>query len=184
MTVDIDRYDNALMMADSGQRGGVLLDIVRQVDADEGRALLAHWFNMCDAIKPWADGLLAEIRRCAPIIDSDRLVPAAPLVVYRGAWHDDDPSDAISWSLKQETAEQFCRIISGPRGWFLGVRRDDAMAVVWRAICVQPLGFITGRGEEEILSGGLLGEPTIISGLMTPEQAAEHERTGVLPWDA
>ncbi len=184
MTVNIDAYDERLSLVGSEDRAAVLLEIVRECDPEHGRALLAHWFNICDALQPWAVELRAEFRRVGFVTDDETVTqPFQRFTVWRGAWHDDPEETALSWTRKRETAEFFCRYLTGPRAWFLGIRREDSIPCVWKATCVEALGIITGREEDEVIVGRL-ERREIVSGLMTSEQAEEYKRTGVEPWHA
>lgn len=181
MTIDV--YDHRLNMADSQTRAAALVEICQGETVENARALLAHWFNICDAVRPWLPALREQFERCAPVTDDPvrmRKELKLPCVVYRGAWHDDDTAAALSWTLDREDAEKFCRIISGPRGWFLGMKRDDARATVFRGVCVEAYGYLTGRDESEVIAARV-EEIEPISALMSAEQAAEYQRTGILP---
>jgi hypothetical protein len=181
--VDIDRWDERLALVGSEDRAAVLLACVREATVEEGRALLAYWFNMCDALAPWAVELREEFRRCAPVLSDEAILPETPVRVYRGAWHDDDTAAALSWTLDQEKAEWFARYLTGMRAGFLGIRRDNATPVVFQGMCVEVLGFITTREEFEVVAGRVVRvEP--IRALMSEEQTATYLETGVLPHEA
>jgi hypothetical protein len=182
--VNIDAYDDRLSMVGSEGRAGVLLDVVRAAEPDVGNALLAYWFTICDALKPWAAGLREEFRRCGYVTDDKRRKQfKRTRQVYRGGWHDDAEETAISWTTSRETAEFFCRYLTGPRSWFLGIRRDDSIPVVFTGT-VEPdqcLARFNGREEKEVIVGRI-DDREILSGLMTPDQIEAYNETGVEPW--
>jgi len=148
--VNIDRFDSMLSFADSGTRAGVLVACLKEATPEEGNLLLQHWFNLCDALRPWQDDLREEFHRVGWVADTDQELEM-PCRVYRGAWHDDEVEHALSWTLDIEVAQKFCRIISGPRGWFLGTKRDDAIPTVFQGICTSALGYLNERHEHEVI---------------------------------
>jgi len=166
---DIDRFDHQLAIVDSGQRAGVLLDACRSASVDEARALLAHWFNICDALAPWRDGLLEQFQRCGYVTDTDASLDL-PVTVYRAAWADDDPRLGLSWTTEMDDAQRFARILTGPRAWFLGIRRDDVDPVIWTATCHAAYGYIVGRNENEVIPAELT-DITVASVLVTVPKA-------------
>src|SRR5262245_7231589 len=103
--VSIDRFDRELALVGSHERAGVLVDVLaRTDDPAEKRALLAHWFNTCDALLPWRDELRDEMEKADGVFtDSpDELAKLTlPITVYRGAWADDEAHLALSWSTQR-----------------------------------------------------------------------------------
>lgn len=157
MTYDEATWDEPLAMAGSETRGGVLVAALKATpDPIDKRQLLAEWFSVCESLRPYLDELREQARLAGYFTDSpDEPEITAPVVVYRGAWEDDDTERAISWTLKRETAEFFCRMISGPRGAFLGMHRADAEPHVFRGLATEVLGYLNGREEHEVIVGAI-----------------------------
>lgn len=167
MSYDEAIWEDPLSMADSGTRASVLVAALKSTPDPEGkRALLTQWFNLCDALRPWAAALREQAVLAGYFTDEPETVLKFPVTVYRGAWSDDDIENALSWTLDRREAERFCQIISGPRGMFLGMHRDDVEAYVWKAWCPGALGYINGRGEQEVIVSEVIS-PEPISALRT-----------------
>lgn len=153
---DEAKWDHPLSMAGSETRGGVLVAALKDTPEPEGKnALLREWFSVCESLRPYLGELREEARIAGYFTDTPDEKVEAPVTVYRGAWADDDVWSAISWSLKRETAEFFCRMISGPRGWFLGMARDDVEPHVFQATATEVLGYLNGRDEAEVIVGAV-----------------------------
>lgn len=151
-----DEVHRQIGLADSQHRGGVLLAALEaEPDDDKAREMLASWFNACDALKPWAKGLRDQFARVGFVTDDpDVPPPTMPVKVYRGAWDDDDPETALSWTTRREVAEAFCRGLVGMRAKIVfGIDRPDNTPTIYQGLCVYALGWITGRGEAEIVAG-------------------------------
>lgn len=148
--------DKRLAMTDSHFRGPALLvELQNEPDDVLAADLLAEWWNMCDAFKPSAAGLREQLLRVGFVTDdSDVPPPDLPVTVYRGAWDDDDPATALSWTLSREIAENFAHGLVGMRAKLIyGIDRPDNDPVIWQATCTSMLGWITGRGEQEVIVG-------------------------------
>ena len=171
---DEAKWDHPLAMAGSENRAPVLLAALLSTPEPEGkRALLTGWFSVCEALRPWAVELREQARLAGYFTDApDEPVIEAPVTVYRGAWEDDDTSIAISWTLKRETAEFFCRMISGPRGAFLGMHREDVVPHVYQATATEVLGYLNGRDEAEVVVGGVEDVEPIAALVTVPKEVA------------
>jgi len=148
--------DRRLTMCDSHFRGAQLLrELQDEPDDIVAADLLAEWWNMCDAFKPSAAGLREQLLRVGFVTDHPEVPPPAlPVTVYRGAWDDDDPATALSWTLSREIAERFAHGLVGMRAKLIfGIDRPDNDPMIWQATCTEMLGWITGRGEQEVIVG-------------------------------
>ena len=170
---DEAKWDEPLSMAGSETRGGVLVAALKDTpDPYDKRELLSHWFSVCESLRPYLGELREQARLAGYFTDSpDEPVVKAPVVVFRGAWADDDVWSAISWTLKRETAEFFCRMISGPRGWFLGMARDDVEPHVFQATATEVLGYLNGREEHEVIVGAVKDVAPISALRKVPKEA-------------
>jgi hypothetical protein len=169
--MDREQIDRLLGMAGSERRAEVLVRVLAEVTPEEGNELLGYWFNMCDALAPWAAELRREFLRCGFVTDTeDKLF--LPVTVYRGAWEDDDTASALSWTTDLETAQKFCRIMVGPRGWFLGLNRTDSTPTVFRGICVKALGYLNEREEHEVIADQVIEIEAIQQLRPAPDQGA------------
>jgi hypothetical protein len=113
--------------------------------------MLAEWFNLCDALAPWRDDLREQFERVGFVTDTDDAL-VLPATVYRAAWEDDDVENALSWTLDLAIAELFCKGLTSPRAWFLGIKRDDVEAYIWQATCLEAFGYLDSREEQEVIA--------------------------------
>lgn len=164
-----------LIRVDSQNRAAVLLDVVRQADEETGRDLLAHWFNNCDALAPWTDGLRAEFERVGFVTDADEDDDPLelPATVYRGSWEDDDHDTALSWTLDQKVAKSFCLgLVSLRSRIILGMYREGVDAYVWQGTCTEAYGYLLGRSEHEVIAKTVI-DVFPIGKLVTGKEAEE-----------
>lgn len=152
MTGTVADKDARLALVGSEHRAAVLAEVVRDTPhRPTARRLLRDWFNVCDALAPWADELRTEFERLGYVTDThERLT--LPCIVYRAAWPDDDAARALSWTTERDDAERFARILVGPRAWFLGIKRDDVDPHIFRGICTEAYGYLTSRDEHEVIA--------------------------------
>lgn len=165
--------DKTLAMTDSHYRGAQLLwQLQHEPDDIVAADLLAEWWNMCDAFKPQAAGLREQLLRVGFVTDDPEVPPPdLPVTVYRGAWDDDDPATALSWTLSREIAENFAHGLVGMRAKLIyGIDRPDNDPVIWQATCTSMLGWITGRGEQEVIVGEV-SDVTAIAKLIRRREA-------------
>lgn len=159
--VDIARtagdWNRVLAFADSENRAAALVEACRAADDEAARTMLAEWFNSCDALAPWADDLREQFDRVGYVTDDPAQTLDLPCWVYRAAWEDDDPARALSWTTSREVADRFARYLTGPRAWYLGMRRDDVEPWIWRARCHEARAYIVGRDEHEVIPKTLTG---------------------------
>lgn len=140
-----------LALVGSENRAAVLAEIANEASPAYGRKLLAEWFNMCDALAPWTAELRSAFERCGYVTDTDERLEL-PVVVYRAAWEDDDTASALSWTTDLEFAKRFCKGLTSMRARFLGIYRDDVDAFIYEANCTRAYGYLTSRGESEVIA--------------------------------
>jgi hypothetical protein len=141
-----------LSLVGSEHRAGVLVDELRRTPSKpSARKMMREWFNICDALAPWRDELRGEFERIGFVTDTKEPLEL-PVTVYRAAWEDDDVEHALSWTLDREIAERFCKGLVSPRAWFLGIKRDDVDAYIYEGTCVEAFGYLTSRGEAEVIA--------------------------------
>lgn len=149
-------WDHYLMLHDSQTRGPALVTALSQVPDKTGKtALLRDWFSSCDALAPVREQLRAHLEDTDFFTDEsgDGNVPDFPVVVYRGAWDDDDAEHALSWTTDRAFAERFCRGLTGMRARLvLGIYREDATPTIFRAVCTEAYGFLNDRAEHEVIA--------------------------------
>lgn len=144
--------DRNLALCGSESRAGVLVEAVRETPhKPTARKLLADWFNVCDALAPWRDALREQFERVGFVTDADDPLNL-PATVYRAAWPDDVLDRALSWTLDREIAEMFARQLISPRGWFLGLKRDDCDPHIYQGVVTEAFGYLTSRGESEVIA--------------------------------
>ena len=146
-------WTREIVLADSQNRAAVLVRALEATPDAAGKAeMLASWFNICDAIGNNLGALREQFELADPVSDDEWRVDL-PVVVYRGAYHDDDSVNALSWTTERSTAEFFARALVGLRSRIvLGMYRDDATPTIFQAVCTDAYGFLNGRGEHEILA--------------------------------
>jgi hypothetical protein len=155
--------EQRLALVGSESRAAVLVEELRATPhKPSARKLLREWFNVCDALAPYRLDLREQFERVGYVTDStDSLV--LPATVYRAAWPDDATDEALSWTLDRETAEMFARLLVSPRAWFLGIKRDDCEPHIFQGLCTEAFGYITSRGESEVIAKTVLDiEPIAI----------------------
>lgn len=140
-----------LALTGSESRAGVLAEICLEASPKYARELLAHWFNLCDALAPSHEPLRAACERAGYFSDTAER-PPMPCTVYRAAWEDDDIEGALSWTLDYAAAEKFCKYLTSPRAWWLGMKREDATAMIFRGTCTRAYGYLTSRDEAEVIA--------------------------------
>jgi hypothetical protein len=149
-------WDQLLSLHGSEERAAVLVEALAHADGPETRAdLFREWFNMCDALAPQREQLRAYLEETPFFTDEEgaKAVPDFPVVVYRGAWHDDDAEHALSWTTDRSFAEKFARGLVGMRArYVLGIYRADATPTIFRAVAIEAYGFLNGRGEHEVIA--------------------------------
>jgi hypothetical protein len=129
----VGAWDDRLMRVGSELRAKLLLDACEDSGVKTARALLADWFNTCDAIAPYAEGLRAQFERVGYVTDNPAAILPLPVTIYRAQWGGDpEPAEALSWTASRETAQWFADYLTSPRAQFLGIVRDDA-ACIWQA---------------------------------------------------
>lgn len=150
-------WTREIVLADSQNRAAVLVRALQATPDSAGkRELLSSWFNNCDAIRDSLPNLRAEFEAAGEVTDSDWRVDL-PAVVYRGAYHDDDSANALSWTTRRETAEFFARALVGLRSRLvLGMYREDATPTIFQGVCTDAFGFLNGRGEHEIVASRVI----------------------------
>lgn len=156
-------WDELIGFADSHNRAAVLVEALDHcASKTERTALLREWFNSCDAIGGQSGPLREHFQRAGFVTDiaaDDTETPQLllPTTVYRAQWGKDKPPvTALSWTLRREVAESFARYLTGPRAWYLGIRREDDEPWIWQARCTEAFGWITGRGEAEVIAKTLV----------------------------
>ena len=147
-------WNRALMMAGSESRTPVLVAALSATPGkEEKRKLLAHWLNMCEAQSPFREELREQLELAGFFSDDEEgAPPVVPVTVFRAAWEDDEAERALSWTTSRAVAEFFCRHHTSLRAMFLGIYRDDVDIYIWRATCHEMYGWITGRGESEVIA--------------------------------
>lgn len=150
-------WNREIVLADSQNRAAVLVRALQAtIDPAEKRELLSSWFNNCDAIGAHGPALREQFALAGTVVDSDWSVDL-PVVVYRGAYHDDDSANALSWTTRQTTAEFFARALVGLRSRLvLGMYREDATPTIFQGVCTDAFGFLNGRGEHEIVASRVI----------------------------
>lgn len=146
-------WNHELSMAGSENRAPVLVAALDAARTKKEKAeLLREWFNLCDALAPQRHDLRRHFKAVGWVTDADEH-PDFPVTVYRAAWEDDDVETALSWTTSREKAEWFARYLTGPRAWFLGIRRDDEDVVpyIWQATCESAFAYFNGRDEHEVV---------------------------------
>jgi len=161
-------WKEALLFADSQHRAGVLVSALRDTpDPAEKAKLLSDNFNICDALSPWRDQLREEMEKSDFFTDAEDgetiKVPKFPCYVYRGAWEDDEAELALSWTTSLKRAKWFAGYLTGMRAAFLGIRREGVEPVVFRARCHEAYGYLTGRGENEVVAKRLTAVKPILA---------------------
>lgn len=155
-----DDWNHALIMVGSEDRAPVLVEALQATPDPAGKQeLLRDWFNSCEAIAPVREELRAELELSGFFTDAedDRECPQPPFVVYRAAWEDDEAELALSWTTDHKVAERFCKGLVSLRAMFLGIYREDVDAYVWRGVCHAMYGYLTGRGESEVIAKTISG---------------------------
>jgi hypothetical protein len=145
-------WEQALMLTGSEDRAAVLVRALRASSDDQARELMAHWFNLLDAMHDHVGDLREQFERLGFVTDDlDGKMPDLPVTVYRAQWGNDPvPVAALSWTARRDVAERFARYLTGPRAWFLGIKRDDDEPWIWQATCHEAYGWFISRDEEEI----------------------------------
>lgn len=149
-----DDWSHALMMAGSESRGPVLVEALRATaEPEEKRKLLVDWLNVCEAYAPVRDDLRVQMELAGFFTDDKGgAPPVPPLTVYRGSWEDDEAELALSWTTNKDQAEFFARALFSFRAMFLGTYREGVDAYIWKATCHEMYGYLSGRGEREVLA--------------------------------
>lgn len=157
------KADEALGWCDSQDRAAELVRRLQAAPSVRGKQrLLREWFNMCDALAPWADQLREQFELAGFVTDVKDGIPSTPVMVYRGAWHDDDLNKALSWTTDRAIAERFARGLVGMRSrLILGTYREDSTPTIFTGACAQMLGYFDSRGEKEVVCGKVLGAHAI-----------------------
>lgn len=167
-----DAVTERLVRVGSEARAQVLAQEAAKASPAQARKLLAEWFNLCDALEPWADQLRAQFERVGFVSDSDTPAPKPPLVVYRAAWNDGDPVKALSWTGSLDRAKWFAKYLTGVRAQWLGMKRTDGQVLVYRGLCTEMFGYLTSRGEEEVIAKSVIDIEPILALVTVP--AAEE----------
>lgn len=146
--------NHRLALVGSENRAAVLVDVLRSTPSKVSkRKLAAEWFNVCEAIAPWVEDLRDEFEGIGFITDAKKSeIPDLPVTVYRAAYADDDIENALSWTTSKETAEFFARHHTSLRARFLGLYRDDAEMRIFEGTATEAYGYLTGRGEAEVIA--------------------------------
>lgn len=148
--MNMEEANSRLARCDSQHRAEVLVELLNNADDKEAGQLLLEWFNLCDALSPWVDGLRDHFERVGYVSNEPGILNT-PLTIYRAAWEDDVPEKALSWTLDYEFAEKFGKGLFGARSQFLGLYRPDSEAVIWKAEATEIYAYITSRNESEIV---------------------------------
>lgn len=169
-----DPVTERLVRVGSETRGHVLVQEMREATPSQARQLAAEWFNICDALEPWVEELREQLERVhqAGLWVTDGTDPKLelPVVVYRAAW-EGDQSRALSWTTKLEKAEWFARYLTGPRAWWLGIKREEEGPFIYQGLCTEAYGFLDNRDEAEVIAKTVLDiEP--IKQLVTVKEGA------------
>jgi hypothetical protein len=153
---DAGDWEALLSLADSQERATVLVEALSAVESKEAYThLFREWFNSCDALAPQREQLRAYLDETDFFTDElgAENTPDLPVVVYRGAWDDDEAERGLSWTVDREVAERFARGLVGPRARFvLGIYREDGTPTIFRAIATEAYGFLNDRGEKEVIA--------------------------------
>ena len=167
-----------LSLVGSEDRAAVLADeLQRTPHKPSARKLAREWFNLCDAIGPYATALRTEFFRIGFFTDSDT-VPDLPVVVYRAAYEDDDIANALSWTTDRAVAEKFARMFMGPRGWFLGLKRTDTPMLIWRGVCTEAYGYLDDRQEREVIAKTVVEVEAVAKLVSVPKEASDDGDLG------
>lgn len=149
-------WDGLLSLAGSEHRAAVLVEALGALPtADERAKMMSEWFNLCDALAPHREQLRAYLDEMPFFTDEEgaESVPQFPVVVYRGAWADDDAENALSWTLDRAFAEKFARGLVGLRARLvLGMYREDSAPTIFRATAVEAYGYLNSRAEREVIA--------------------------------
>ena len=147
-------WNRALALCGSENRVPVLIEALQATADEEGkRKLLVEWLNLCEAYAPWREELREQMELAGFFTDDEEgAPPVVPVTVFRAAWEDDEAERALSWTTSRAVAEFFCRHHTSLRAMFLGIYRDDVDIYIWRATCHEMYGWITGRGESEVVA--------------------------------
>jgi hypothetical protein len=149
-----DPHTEALCQAGSENRAAVLIACLDECTTIEAkRALLADWFNVCEANAPYRHELREHFAAAGWLTDEAGRdePPDFPCTVYRAAWEDDDVETALSWTTSKETAEFFARHLVSLRAQFLGIYREDVDPWIWEATCESAFAYFNDRGEFEVV---------------------------------
>lgn len=167
-------WNQALALVGSENRAEWLLRALRATGPDESRELLAHWFNMVDAFGEHAPAFRAQFERLTYVSDDeDGNLPDFPLTVYRAQWGKDPKPDlALSWTARLDVAERFAKYLTGPRAWFLGIKREDDEPWIWEATAHGAHGWFVSRDEEEIVPTRVTGLRPIAKLITVPKEEA------------
>jgi hypothetical protein len=152
--MNLKSLDRKLALVGSERRAPLLVDILQTTESKVSkRQLLRDWFSSCDALAPWRHDLAEQFDIAGYVTDAKKSEqPALPVTVYRGAWEDDDVETALSWTTDLERAEWFARYLTSVRAMFLGIHRTDVSPVVFQGTCTEAYGYLTGRGEHEVVA--------------------------------
>ena len=146
-------WETALMLTGSEDRASVLVSALRDSDVDTARSMMAHWFNLLDAMSEHTAELREQFERLTFVTDDENgLLPDLPVTVFRAQWGSDPtPEHALSWTARRDVAERFAKYLTGPRAWFLGIKHEDDEPWIWEAQAHEVYGWFVSRDEEEIV---------------------------------